>query len=217
MAKEKEEKSVKAEKPVKAPSPTRKTLTPSQRAEAIALWRSGSVTLADLSKKFGKRVETFSRMFIRMEIIKGSAIPEAAKKLEAAIATKAVSETEETLRKIGVTKAEHYQMSRALARMVWAQLARARDEKLDVGQLKDVMMTYKLAGDVIGNARKELFAILNVEKHDAVQDFDDLPELTVRELTGNEITMIQNAPADELSLDSDPGADMLPDDVVEGP
>lgn len=211
-----------ADKPKVTPAkskayPGRKTLTPAQRAEAIALWRSGGVTLADLSKKFGKRAETFSRMFLRMEIVKGSSIPAAAAKLETAIATKVVTAAEETIRKIEVTKTEHYAMSRALARMAWQQLVRAREEKLDVGQLKDVMMTYKLAGDVIGNARKELFAILNVEKHDAVEDFEDLPELTVRELTDNEITIIQTSPADELSFDSDPGADMLPDDVAEGP
>jgi hypothetical protein len=107
-------------------------------------------------------------------------------------------------------------MANGLAKLAWQELVRARNEKIDIAQLKDVMVTLKLAGDVIGNSRKELFAVLNVEKHDQVEDFDELPELTVRELTGGEITQLQNQTVDdEMGFDSDAGEDMLPDDDVE--
>ena len=93
---------------------------------------------------------------------------------------------------------------------------RARQANLDLGSLKDVMTTLKLAGDVIGGARKELFEILNVEKHEKTESFDELPELVVRELTGNEIGQLQLAAEEDLELENDVGAEMLPDDGKEG-
>lgn len=186
-------------------------LTASQKAEAIALWRSGSVTLEILSKKYGKRPEAFSRLFKKLSIEKGSSLTEAAKRLEAEIETRVVSDLDETLRRITATKDEHYRMSSGLAKLVWSELVRARQAKTDIGALKDVMMTIKLASDVVGNARKELFAILNVEKHDESSELEDLPELTLRELTGIEISQLQQQATDDMGLDG-AGADMMPDD-----
>lgn len=70
----------KAKKPV-----TYRQLTIAQKAEAAALWRTGSVTLEDLGKKFKKTPETLSRLFTRMGIEKGSGAAEAVKKIMATV------------------------------------------------------------------------------------------------------------------------------------
>lgn len=193
----------------------RTRLTPAERAEAAALFRSGTVTLEDLSKKFKKRPEAFSRLFKRMGIEKGSVAVEAAKKVEEAAEIHVVTDLQETLRKIKKTKDDHYKMAQGLAMIAWQEIARARTAGVALETLKDTMVTLKLAGDVIANSRKELFSVLNVEKHDQDADLDELPELTVRELTNNEIDQLKNQVRDddmggdipELSDEDVPGGD----------
>lgn len=168
-------------------------LTPKEKAQAIALWRSGEATLEDLSKRFKKRPETFSRLFKKLSIAKGSAIAEAAAKLEEATISHAEAEHQESLRRLKAVRDEHFKMSTGLAKLAWAEIVRARQASLPLDTLKDTMATLKIAGDLIGNARKELFEILGAEKLEKDEELDDLPELTVRELTNNEIEQIQTA------------------------
>ena len=203
----------------KKPAAEMRRLTPSQKAEAAALWRAGTVTLEDLGKRFKKRPEAFSRLFKRMGIEKGStsdSVEKRVKRIEAEVEARIVSSVDETLRRIAATKEDHYRYSQGIAKLVWAELVRARQAGIDIGSLKDVMATLKLAGDVIGGARKELFEVLDVEKHSKTVDLDDLPELTVRELTQSEIGQLRTASTDDMGIDEDAGADMLPDDLAEG-
>lgn len=203
----------KAKPKVGGRKPGAKSLTVSQKAEAAALWRSGSVTLDDLAKRFKKRPETFSRLFARMGIEKGSGAAAALKKAEAAIAAKTATDAEETLKRIAKVKDDHFRMSQSLATMVFREILQSKTAELDIGRLKDVMAVYKMASEVIGNSRKELFAILNVEKHDAAVDLDDLPDLTVRELTQEEIGQLRDTPIDDPEgLDLGDGMLELDDD-----
>lgn len=218
-----EEKEEKLEKPAKKKKRTKvmrspyARLTMSQRAEAAALYRSGTVTLEFLSKKYGKRAESFSRLFTKMGIEKGGAVVEAAKKMADVVEARALTDMDETLRKIAVTRDEHFKMASGLAKIAWAELIRARQAGVDVATLKDLMTTLKMTGEVIGNARKELFAVLNVEKYDREEILDDLPELTVRELTGIEVGQLQSQESiDELGTDADVGEGMLASDPLEG-
>lgn len=188
--------------------PGAKSLTTRQKAEAAALWRSGSVTLEDLSKKYGKRSETFSRLFKRMGIEKGSGAAAAVKKAEEAITARVVSDIEETMKRIGAVKESHFRMSQALAVMAFRDIQQAKVAGLDIGKLRDVMAVYKMAGEVIGNSRKELYDILNVEKHDKEVEGDDLPDLTVRELTQGEVDQLRDTVPEELD-GSDLGEGML--------
>jgi len=187
--------------------PGSKVLTPKEKAEAVVLWRSGKVTLEDLAKKFKKRPETMSRLFKRMGVTKGEAVAAAAAEMEKAAAVAAVSETEEILRRIKLARDEHYRMSNGLAKMVWAALVRAHQAGVPFAKLKEDMAALKIASDVIGNSRKELFDILNVEKHDAALTEDELPDLTVRELTTSEIDQLQHQSMDD-GMDDAPAPEL---------
>ena len=210
---EEEEKKKKPKAPV-----TFRQLTVSQKAEATALWRTGSVTLEELGKKFKKHPETLSRMLKRMGIEKGSGAAEAVKKIIATSEARALTDAEETMKKIANTRDEHFRMAGGLAKLAWAELVRVRQAGIDIASLKDLMVTLKLAGDVIGNARKELFAVLDVEKYSKEQDFENLPELTVRELTDTEIVQLQTPQGDDMGVDEmNTGAEMMHDTPEEGP
>lgn len=195
--------------PKKAGRGPAKNLTGAQKAEAVALWRAGEITLEGLSKKFKKRPETFSRMFTRMGITKGSGAAAALKKAEELVAERVVSDTELTLQRIAEVRESHFTMSRHLAKLAFREIINAKNAELDVGKLKDVMTVYKMASDVVANSRKELFDLLNVEKHEQADEIDNLPDLTVRELTTNEIEQLHASPMDGDDDEDDLGADML--------
>ena len=201
-----------APKPAKKARPARpkinRKLTPEQRAEAAALWQAGSVTLEDLSKKYGKRPENFSRLFRSMGITKGSAVAVTAAKVAEVVAKKAGDSVAREIERLEQVKDQHFAMSSALAKIAFAEITRARQAGTAIAALKDTMLTLKLAGEIVGNSRKELYALLRAEKHDEERESDELPELQVHELTQEQILEMQAAPQvddlDDLGLDDTP-------------
>jgi hypothetical protein len=187
-------------------TPGARALTIPQKAEAVALWRAGAITLDGLAKKFKKRPETFSRLFTRMGVEKGSGEAAAMREAEKAVSSKTVTDLEVTLDRIAKTRDTHYRMSSQIALMAFADLQRHKRAELDIAKLKDSMSVYKMLSEIVGNSRKELFEVLNVEQHSKNEDLDDLPDLTVRELTQDEVATLRDAP--EVDLD-DAGADMI--------
>jgi hypothetical protein len=196
-------------------------LNTSQKAEAVALWRAGDTTLEQLAKRFGKRPETFSRLFKRMGIKKGENSAAVAAAAAATVEARSISDIEQNLRRIAKAKEDHFKMSDGLAKIAWAEIVRARTAGLPLSGLKDTMLTIKIASEVIGNTRKEMWVTLGVEEAEKKQEFEDLPELTVRELAPDEVGALQQAQAeDEMGISIDPeevGASMVPDDPVERP
>jgi hypothetical protein len=191
-----------------------RSLTVAQRAEAASLWRSGTVTLDDLAKKFKKRPETFSRLFARMGIEKGSGAAAAMKKAEEALAARAATDAEETLKRIAQVKDTHFKMTQSIAVMAFRELQQAKAAGLDIAGLKDTLGSYKLMTEILGNSRKELWALLNVEKHDAAEELSDLPDLTVRELTQSEVNLLRDTPDDD-GMDAGEGMLSLSDDELD--
>ena len=175
-------------------------LTVGQKAEIAALYSSGTASLVDLAKKYDKDVGTISRVIKAMGVVRGSSVKETTKKIAEQIEQRALTDLEVIMQKIVKAKEEYYLMNNALAKMVWNEIkAEKGKENADLGRLKDAMSTLKIASDLIGNSRKEIFSILNVERFDEDRSHDELPELTVRELTGNEIKLLQNqSEEDEL-------------------
>lgn len=191
-------------------------LTVAEKAEIAALYRTGSFSLDALALKFKKSKVTIAKVIKDMGIKKGDAAEAAAKKLAETIEHRVLTDAEETMRRIAKVRQEHYGMASALAHMAFKKVLNAERTGVDIASLKDVMITLKLAGDVVGNARKELFDILDVERYANQEDMTDLPELMVRELMPEEITQLQHQ-ADEFELeDQGLGAEMLSEDPAEG-
>ena len=181
-------------------------LTSSQKGEAIALWKSGTVTLEDLSKRFNKTVGTLSRLFTKAGAVKGSDAAQMAAKAAAAVEARLLGDVEVHAQRVAAVKEQHFKMTDGLAKLAWSEIVRARQASLDIAGLKDLMQTLKLAGDVIGGARKELWVVLGIEEFDNEKEFESLPELTVRELTQSEVgELAEQADIDEM------GASMVPE------
>ena len=189
-----------------------KKLTIAQKAEIAALYASGTCSIADLAKKYDKSANVIIRVVKAMGVVKGSNVQEATKKITEQMEQRALTDLEVVMQKIVKAKEEYYLMNNALAKMVWNEIkAEKGKEKPDLGKLKDTMATLKMASELITNSRKEIFSILNVERFDEERSTDQLPELTVRELTGAEIKQLQMQHND----DDDLGGSMMDEDESE--
>jgi predicted DNA-binding protein len=193
-----------------APAPKKpiRRMTSSQRAEAIALWKSGEATLAVLCKKFGKSKQTLLRLFEREGVTKGSTAAETKKKVEEAVTASITTDATVIAQRIRDTKEEHYRMASTLAKLTWKTIADAQEKKEAIGTKLNDMKALQLASNVLKTVREERYAVLglNEKVHD---DDTPLPDLVVQELTAKQISDMQQM--EEGDPDGDIDLDDMPD------
>lgn len=187
-------------------------LTVTQRAEAIALWQAGEITLEGLSKKFGKSRQAFLRLFDKEGVKKGSKAAETAKRVTDAVEAGMVDSAAETAKRIRDTKEEHYRMASTLAKLTWKIISDAQLAKEALGTKLNDMKALQMASNVLKTVREERYAVLglNEKVHD---DDTPLPDLVIRELTAQQIAIMQETP------DADPDGDFdleMPDMAMVG-
>lgn len=189
-------------------TPTR--MTPRQWAEAEALWEAGEVTLDDLATRFGKDRSAFVRYFKKHGIVKGSRAAARKEEVKEAVAAAGIDEATVLANRIRETKEDHYKMSSALAKLVWAEVLTAKKDEKPFSAIKDNLKALDNAMNVLMKARMERFAILGLDKDDYV-DEDGLPELVISELTAAQIEELRNR--DEEGLEA--GTAVIPETLQE--
>ena len=189
-------------------TPTR--MTPRQWAEAEALWESGEVTLDDLAKRFDKDRSAFVRYFKKHGIVKGSRAAARKEEVKEAVAAAGIDEATVLANRIRETKEDHYKMSSALAKLVWAEVLTAKKDEKPFSAIKDNLKALDNAMNVLMKARMERFAILGLNKDDYV-DEGGLPELVISELTAAQIEELRNR--DEEGLEA--GTAVIPETLQE--
>lgn len=192
---------------VKTPTPR---MTPRQWAEAEALWEVGEVTLDDLAKRFSRDRTVFTRYFKKHGIVKGSKAAARKEEVKEAVAAAGIDEATVLANRIRETKEDHYKMSSALAKLVWAEVLTAKKDEKPFSSIKDNLKALDNAMNVLMKARMERFAILGLDKDDYV-DEDGLPELVISELTAAQIEELRNR--DEEGLEA--GTAVIPDNIEE--
>lgn len=189
-------------------TPTR--MTPRQWAEAEALWEAGEVTLDDLATRFDKDRSAFVRYFKKHGIVKGSRAAARKEEVKEAVAAAGIDEATVLANRIRETKEDHYKMSSALAKLVWAEVLTAKKDEKPFSAIKDNLKALDNAMNVLMKARMERFAILGLDKDDYV-DEDGLPELVISELTAAQIEELRNR--DEEGLEA--GTAVIPETLQE--
>lgn len=189
-------------------TPTR--MTPRQWAEAEALWEAGEVTLDDLAARFDKDRSAFVRYFKKHGIVKGSRAAARKEEVKEAVAAAGIDEATVLANRIRETKEDHYKMSSALAKLVWAEVLTAKKDEKPFSAIKDNLKALDNAMNVLMKARMERFAILGLDKDDYV-DEDGLPELVISELTAAQIEELRNR--DEEGLEA--GTAVIPETFQE--
>lgn len=168
-------------------------LTVTQRAEAIALWKAGEITLEGLSKKFGKSRQAFLRLFDKEGAKKGSNAAATTKRVTEAVEDGLADSAAKMVKRITDTKEEHYKMADMLAKLTWKTIVDCQTGKHAFGtKLNDIKML-SAAASVLKTVREERYAVLglNEKVHD---DDTPLPDLVIRELTAEQIAIMQQTP-----------------------
>lgn len=193
-----------------------KRLTTADKAEAIALWKAGMVTLDDLAKKFKKDRGTFIRLFKEEGAVKGETAAETEKKIAAAVQSTLIDDATVLAERIKQTKEDHLKYANALSKITYTLIVRATQEKREYATLLSEMKALELAARVFKLTRDEKYAVLNINEDDANED-KPLPDLVVQELTAQDIKDLHARSLmadDELGLNEDDLGDgelMIPD------
>lgn len=161
-------------------------MKPKEWAEAEALWESGNVTLAELSKRFGKVEETFSRYFASHGIKKGSKQAQTSEMVKEEVVKSMVDDAKVLSTRIRETKEEHYKMTSAITKLVMNEVLSAKNSGMPYEAKGNNIKALKDAMSVIKMAREERWAILGLDDPDSINE-DELPELMISEMTAQQI------------------------------
>jgi len=196
-----------------APAPSK--LTPKQWAEIEALWEAGTLTLEDLSKKYGKAVSTFTRHFKAKGTKRGSALDEAKQRAAEALKRNAAGDAAILAARIFETKDESYKMQTAIQRLFWNEVLIAKNNGVDIATRMPNIKAIKEISAGLSIVRSEKFAILGLDRPDAT-DPSELPELFVTELTAQEIKELRDRDITELDdiVPAQIALDDAPDDEI---
>lgn len=190
-----------------------KQLSPSEKAEAIALWKAGTVTLDQLSDRFHRDRSTFVRLFNSEDVTKGENREALDRKAEEAVASTAVTDAITRSNRIRETKEDHYTFAKFLQKANQNILVKALQEKRSIGtEIANISAINKIA-QTAKIIREERFALLDLNDQSAGEG-DELPELVLKMLTDDEIKSMQNSAVGSDDDMDGLGAIPISDDIL---
>lgn len=163
-----------------------KRLNSVEKAEAIAMWRSGQYTIDEIAAKLGRSRLVFLRLFKAEGVKKGENSEAYTKKVEEAVEKATLSDAEEIATRIRETKEDHYKMAQGLSKLVWHIIANCRREGHSFSTISSDMKALRYASAILKATREDRYAVLGLNEKES--DEDKSPEdLTIREITFEEI------------------------------
>lgn len=172
---------------IKKPSVRKgKQLNSTEKAEAVAMWRSGQFTLDQIAAKLDRSRLTFIRLFNVLGVAKGENSAASEKKITEAVEAAVVGNVAEIAERIKDTKEDHYKMASGIAKLVWNLIAVCKKEGKSFQTIGADLKALRYASAILKTSREEKYALLGLnEKED---DSDKDPEdLVIREITAAEI------------------------------
>lgn len=162
-------------------------LKPSQIAEMEALWESGEVTLKELAERFSRDQAIVSRHMTLNNIIKGSKAEEYSRLIREKIALELSGEPGENAKRIKAAKEEHLKYLNLINKLTWNEFAVVNQKKLPLQSIFPNLKALKEAMTIFALTRQEAWSLLGVLEFEQKHVEDDIPELLVSELTGEDI------------------------------
>jgi hypothetical protein len=191
-----------------------KKLTPTQRAEAIALWKQGDVTMDELVDRYGCTEAALRRLFMVEKVKKGEGAREVEAKRIAVMQEAMQLEPGVHAQRVYETKDETYQVLRSLRKLVIGTLIEAKRAGKPLGAVQNDMKAIREAAAAVKICREEAFAVLGIREGEGTEEA--LPELHI---TGLDDEQIEQLRAEDFStglsdMGDEDGAE--PRDVIEG-
>jgi hypothetical protein len=167
-------------------------------AEATALWEQGVVTYAQLAEKFDRHEQSFVQYFRRRGIKKGSGRAKTMAKVESAVEKQLINDAAIIAARIKETKEEHYKMASGLAKLTWSEVLKTKQDGAPIATALNNLKALDSAMSVLKKAREERYAVLGLDRPDAI-DENDVPELVISELTADQIETLRARSFRELN------------------
>lgn len=166
---------------------TKPNLKPSQIAEMEALWESGEVTLKELAERFNRDQAMISRHMTLNNVTKGSRAEEYARIIRDKIANELAGEPGENAKRIKKMKENYLAYNEMINRLAQNEVAVMREKKLPAQAILPNLRALKELASIFTATRSENWALLGVIDFEQRVERDDIPELLISELTGEDI------------------------------
>lgn len=176
-------------------------LTTSQWKRMGMLYELGEATLKELSEKYGPRQEHISRRLKKMGFKRHARVKEQSKKVEKAFEKAIDDDAKLWADRIKKTREEHYEQITTLNRLAITEIALAKQEGRAFATVEPNLKAIQRAVAINKTTREERYSILGLDNED---ESDDLPELTIRDLTEAEVDDIRQAQEAKVGDEFDP-------------
>lgn len=203
-------------KPIAVPivTPPKKVvfLNSVEQAQAIAFWKSGTMTLEKLSEKYKVNKSTLTRLFKKAGAEKNETKDATTKVAVAAVEEAILNDAAIYTKRVKETKEDHYKISALLTRIISTKVANAQKDGIPHSNIAGDMKSLHVAASALKILREERYATLGISPDDVADD-RPLPDLIVQELTVEDIRkMAQDNMVGDEDLDYD---DLGDEDFIE--
>ena len=189
-----------------------KRLTPTEWGQIEEMWASGDFTLVDLATTFGANASYLSQALAKRGIKKGSKSEIYAEAAKDETAKEMISDAAANIKRIKDSKDEHYKYATAIAKLIFARIAKAVNDEQPISDAKDDITTLKIAMAGIQLARADRWAITGLDREPDAGD--EIPVLPIEEFTNEELDEIARLGDPDLEIaDSDKTIDQLADEI----
>lgn len=184
----------------KPPKPIRgkgRLMTTAEKAECVALWEAGEVTIDDLAKRFKRDPATISKVLADAKAVRGATAKEVIEKARAKVAEDAAGTVSKVAARIQETKEEHYILSKTIANMIFRELrASAAPGGPDIANRAQTIKTLESAAKALKLVREERFAVLGILNGEEI-DTESLPDLVIQELSADDVATLRSMGGEE--------------------
>lgn len=176
-----------------------KRLSADQRKQVCELYAAGKMKVTALAEKFGVTKSAISQLLKREGVVWASRVIEEAKaEVEAALKApppeKDPTFAEKRQARIEQTREESYNALRLLRIKQLRALSEAERLGAPIPTLKETMNVFKRIIDSQINASRYLLEVLEANQH---IDEEDLPQITIRDLSDEEIKGLVSVESDD--------------------
>lgn len=177
------------------PKPTAKAW-----AKMEALWALGDVTRAEIATTLGVSPTAVSAHMKKRKILRGSKADERRMEVVKKITESDNQQAVQQAARINATKDEHYRFASSIASYTYKTIAALVTDKITGEVANRTLKNFDLAMGILVKARSERWVTLGLDRPDSV-DPNELPTLSIEELTAHEIEELQNRHFNSNALD----------------
>lgn len=174
--------------------PRFKRLSPAEWAEIRTLWELGTVpSITVLAEQFGVTPSAISQHFKKNDVRKGSKSHLVAKEVEDARKSKAA----ERAAQIDQVKKESIEWATFIGKATMQEVVEAKKQGQNVGDRMPNIKALRTAMATLREVRGERYHVLEIDDH---VNEKELPDLTVRDLSDEEIEHMRNYDPEALEM-----------------